>query len=148
MFIDDGLDKALLDFRQRKWIQVEGKILDVLLTESHDNVSKKSVSTFLKYSYTIEKTSYEELEILERNKIYSTNYSLEELTSTAKKRYPPGKAITLRVNPDKKEESTSLPASSAYFYQILFGIAAEAGLLISILRGFKKDKSAKVKRAL
>ncbi len=148
MFIHDDAGELWKAFNRRNWMEVNGSITDVILTEKKYMVGKKYVSIFLKYSYRIKQREYEEMEILVRDKIYSTNYSLDELTETEKKNHPKGTVIKVRVNPENNAMSTSLEDSGRYFYALLIGFGAEAWLLISIVKSLKKDKSTNVKTPL
>ena len=141
IFIEDGWKLGQKELLRSTWKPATGKIMEVILKEKPYDKSKKYVNTFLRYSYTLDGVNYMDTEILERNKIYPSTARLEELLVAKKQNYPSEKEIQLRVNPENKMQSTSLPASYGYFItELIFGIMGELVILFLIIRDLGKMK--------
>ena len=142
--IGEGIYKAKQEFNKRDWITINGKIIQLVLQEKRDKESvsrsKMYVNTFLRYSYTVDNTEHIETEMIEYNKIYNRNSTLEELTKAKEEKdYPPGKSIAIRINPKHKEESTSVPVALNYIIvELGLGLVAELFLIFSIIRSLRK----------
>jgi len=97
------------DLETGDWTPVDGIITDSGVDESYDQNDEGSTSycLWVEYEYTIENRTYDGSTLS-----HSRDGSCSSLDANADDEYPPGKNVTVYVNPDNPDESVLLPGWS------------------------------------
>ncbi len=143
MFIQDGLETIQLELKRRNWTSMDAKAEEVFLKEKPHSTFKRYETVCFLYSYWLDGKTYYGADVLKSERLYPEVTTDENILEQYNKVYPVGKKITIRINPEDHEDSTSLPYSGNFVFPLILGIGVEVVIVFSIVRNWKKGKSNK-----
>jgi len=111
------------------WTPVDGIITDSGVDESYDDEGGTSYCIWVEYEYTIENRTYDGASIS-----YSKDGNCGSGDANANDEYPPGKNVTVYVNPENHEEAVLLTGLSGIdFFMCCFCIFPLVGIVLFVL---------------
>ena len=112
------------DLDTNDWTPVEGVITDSGVDTSWDDEGGTTYCLWVEYEYTIENRTYD------GNRLsYSKDGNCDSWSENADEEYPPGKNVTVYVNPDNHEEAVLQPGMSGIdFFLCCFFIFPLVGI--------------------